>query len=117
MHHYLLVSGAQRELARQACLVDETALLQEDSILVIYSTRTLDLDSGCPEVITLAGQAKRFLLRPARNVRTGLHDAQLLAVHRAIIDLKCQIHRYVYVRFVFLKVRGIRNRYKVTNFF
>ena len=59
----------------------------------------LSVDCRRPEVLALAGQLKGLVFCPAGYCRAGLYDAQLLSVHRAIIDLKCKIHRYI--RFVF----------------
>ena len=100
-HHNLLVGSSDGEFAVESRLVDVAAFLQTDSVLVHDCSCGGKLDGCSPEVLTLAVQHERVGFCPAGYLGTGLHDAQLLSVHRAVIDLKCQIHRYIDDRFMF----------------
>ena len=54
-HHNFLVRGADGDLPVKPCLVNETAFLQTDRVLVHNRSRRLNLRGRRPEVFTLAG--------------------------------------------------------------
>ena len=105
-HHNAFVGCFQGQLARIACFVNETAVLQTDSVFV--------LDTACeithrhirlPEIDSLAGEYQRRFLGPSQNRLLRLYNAQTLPILGTIMNLKIDVHDIVflvYFRYFFM---------------